>query len=165
LFFELLDEVKGSPPVVRAINDAIKADLTIRMILLSEDAAEREDFELRSKERNSLKAALRSMSDSEREITQRMLELGIADFIVTNVQREQWAREFNIEDAIQEEVPTDDPNRPEEGYGNDRDYVENGDQPIAEDGTLLEVDRGEYGDRAVRDYDDYTSTQVFDEDV
>jgi hypothetical protein len=29
---------------------------------------------------------------------------------------------------------------------------------------MLEVDRGHYGDRAVRDYDDYTPQSHFDDD-
>lgn len=159
-FFELMHAVKASAPATRTILDAIKTDLTIRMILLSEVAAEKEDFELRSKERNTFKSIMRAMSDTERETTQQLVALGIADFLITNKLREQFAREFNIEN---EEVLEDD-NRPEEGYSDERDYVENGDQPIAPDGSILEVDHGEYGDRGVRDYNDYTAQQTFDED-
>jgi hypothetical protein len=164
LFFELLHIVKASPPMMRAASKALESDLTIRMILLSEDIAKKEDFELRAKERNTLKSALRSMTDTEREITQRLLELGIADFIITNVDRERMAREFGYNEPIEEDVNLIDVNRPEEGYAADRDYVENGDQPVAADGTLLEVDRGMYGDRGVRDYDDYTAQSGFNDE-
>jgi len=162
IFFELMALIKSSAPMVRMVTESFKSDLTMRMILISEDAARKEDFELRAVERNFLKAALRSMTDTEREITQRMLELGIADIIISNVDRERFAREFGWKEPEVEEVP--DLNRPEEGYGDDRDYVENGDQPIADDGAQLEVDRGEYGDRAVRDYDDYTTQSGFYDD-
>jgi len=101
------------------------------------------------------------MNDTEREITQRLLELGIADVLISNADRERFAREFSW---IEVEENVVDPNRPEEGYAGDRDYVENGDQPIADDGTQLEVDRGFYGDRAVRDYDDYTPQTIFNDD-
>jgi len=148
-FFELMHIVKASPPMTRAVNDALKKDLTLRMILLSKDAAEKEDFELRAKERNTLKASLRSMNDTERELTQRLLELGLADFIITNVDRQRFVRELNYREFSLEEVE-----EPTEG---ERDYVENGDQPIAEDGTIMEVDRGNYGERTVRDYNDYTA--------
>lgn len=161
-FFELMNIVKGSPPLTRAINDALKSDLTLRMILLSKDAAEKEDFELRAKERNTLKASLRSMNDTERELTQRLLELGLADFIITNVDRERFVRELNYREPVLEEVDLD---KPEEGYNRERDYVENGDEPIAVDGTQLQVDYGDYGDRAVRDYNDYTSQYDFDEET
>jgi len=55
--------------------------------------------------------------------------------------------------------------RPEEGYDDLRDYVENGDLPPNERGEPMDVDRGEYGDRAVRDYNDYSETyqeEIFD---
>jgi hypothetical protein len=163
VFFEFMATIKASPPLTRTFNDSIKKDLTLRMILLSEDAAKKEDFELRAKERNFLKAALRSMTDIEREVTQKLLELGIADIIISNVDRERFAREFSLmEPDFDEETNAIDMNRPEEGYDDTRDYVENGDQPIADDGTQLEVDRGFYGDRAVRDYDDYTTQSGFD---
>jgi hypothetical protein len=161
IFFELMNEIKGSPQAVRKINDSIKTDLTVRMTLLSEKVAEHEDFELKAKERNAFKNALRSMSDAEREITQTMVELKIADFIITNQDRERFAKEFQFEQ--EEEIP-EDLNRPEEGYDDERDYVENGDEPITNDGNILDVDRGDYGDRAVRDYDDYTSKDMFEED-
>uniref|UniRef100_A0A6C0JLR5 Uncharacterized protein n=1 Tax=viral metagenome TaxID=1070528 RepID=A0A6C0JLR5_9ZZZZ len=162
-FFELMNIVKASPPLTRAVNDALKTDLTLRMILLSKDAAEKEDFELRAKERNTLKASLRSMNDSEREITQRLLELGLADFIITNVDRERFVQELNFKEPELEEAVVD-MDRPEEGYNVERDYVENGDQPIADDGTQLQVDYGDYGDRAVRDYNDYTTNEYYLED-
>jgi hypothetical protein len=163
-FFELMNIVKSSPPLTRAVNDALKNDLTLRMILLSKDVAEKEDFELRAKERNTLKASLRSMNDTERELTQRLLELGLADFIITNVDRERFVRELNYKDPSLEEEVIVDMDRPEEGYNDERDYVENGDEPIALDGTQLQVDYGDYGDRAVRDYNDYTAQYSFDED-
>jgi hypothetical protein len=156
-FYELMHTVKASPPLTRAVNEAIKTNLTMRMILLSKDAAEKEDFELRAKERNTLKAAFRSMNDTERELTQRLLDLGLSDFLITNVDRERFVRELNYQEP--------DENRPEEGYNDERDYVENGDQPIALDGTILEVDYGDYGDRAVRDYNDYTTQYDFDDDI
>jgi len=163
-FFELMNIVKASPPLTRAVNDALKNDLTLRMILLSKDAAEKEDFELRAKERNTLKASLRSLNDTERDLTKRLLELGLADFIITNVDRERFVRELNYKEPALEEELIIDVNKPEEGYNDERDYVENGDEPIADDGTQLQVDYGDYGDRTVRDYNDYTAQYSFDED-
>ena len=162
-FFEIMNTIKANPPMTRTVNVALTNDLTLRMILISKDAAEKENFELRARERNALKSTLRTMSDSERELTQRLLELGLADFLITNVDRERFVRELNYKDPLEETVPVD-VNRPEEGYSDERDYVENGDQPIAQDGSLLEVDYGDYGDRAVRDYNDYTTQNDFDED-
>ena len=70
----------------------------------------------------------------------------------------------STEETMVEETVVD-MDRPEEGYNDERDYVENGDQPIADDGTQLQVDYGDYGDRAVRDYNDYTPQYDFDEET
>jgi len=158
-FYELMTLVKASPPLTRMVNDAIKNDLTLKMLLLSKDAAEKEDFELVAKERNTLKASLRSMTDVERDLTRQLLDLGLADFIITNVDRERFVRELNYKDPVlEEEFPPDEDEEK-------RDYVENGDQPQADDGTLLEVDYGDYGDRTVRDYNDYTTQNGFEDET
>ena len=162
-FFEVMHMIKSSPPTNRAVNEALKNDLTIRMILLSKNAAEKEDYELVAKERNTLKASLRSMNDAERDITRQLLDLGLAEFIITNKDRERFVRELNYKEILDDEIVID-VNKPEEGYNDERDYVENGDQPIAQDGTILEVDYGDYGDRGVRDYNDYTPQVEFDND-
>jgi hypothetical protein len=156
--------VKASPPLMRVILEALKTDLTLKMILLSKEAAEKEDFELKARERNTLKAKLRnSMTDAEREVSKRLLDLGLGDFLITNVDRERFVRELDYKEPLLEEVVVD-MDRPEEGYNDERDYVENGDEPIADDGTQLQVDYGDYGDRTVRDYNDYTTQYDFDDD-
>ena len=161
LLFEVLHAIKGSLPATRLVLEKMNTDLTLRILLTTNEEAMKEDFALVSKERNLLKSTLRSMTDSEREITQQLVKLGIADFIVTNVDRERFSREFREKELIEEEI---DANRPEEGYNDERDFVENGDQPIADDGRILEVDYGDYGDRAVRDYNDYGAAPGFDEE-
>ena len=94
-----------------------------------------------------MKAALRRMNDAEREISQKTLALGISEFIITNKQREKFFKEY---EEMNEE--------------SERDYIENGNLPVADDGTELQVDYGDYGDRAVRDYNDYTEQHVIDDD-
>jgi hypothetical protein len=86
------------------------------------------------------------------------LDLGLADFIITNKDRERFVRELNYKEF------TVDVNMPEEGYNDERDYIENGDLPVGVDGKILEVDYGDYGDRGVRDYNDYTTQNDFDDD-
>jgi len=168
IFFNFLHAIKkdrNTASLTRLINESLKTDLTLRMILLSKNAADKEEFELRSNETNLLKKRYREMNDTQREITKMLVDIGISDFIVTNEDREVFARQFevNIEREyaqLQEELDT---NRPEEGYDNIRDYVENGDQPVAYDGSVMNVDRGDYGDRAVRDYNDYTEQTMFED--
>jgi hypothetical protein len=155
IFMELLFTIKKSQPLVRVILDSIKTDLTLKMFFVNKKDAEQQDSDLRAKERNTLKAALRSMNDAEREISQKTLALGISEFIITNKQREKFFKDY---ESLNEIVD------PEEEYGTERDYIENGNLPVALDGTEMEVDYGDYGDRAVRDYNDYTEQHIIDED-
>ena len=153
IFFETLHSIKSqknSNGLVRSVLDATKKDLVFRMMLLSKDAAEKEDTELIARERLTLKQRYREMNDTQREATNMLVEIGVSEYIITNEDRERFALEFrrvSDEDETQEEDT--------EGYTKTRDYVENGDQPIGVDGNVLEVDYGDYGDRGVRDYADY----------
>ena len=163
LLYELLEKVGKTPALVKIISESVKRDVVLQMIFMTSDEAELENNTLRAKERDTLKKKLRSMNDTSREITKMLLDIGIADFLITNADREFFARQYaNIKTEL-EEAKEVDGNMPEEGYNDTRDYVENGDVPLGENGVELPVDRGDYGDRAVRDYDDYTNTGVMDD--
>jgi hypothetical protein len=161
LLYEVLSEVSESPKYLRRIESTLKKDPIIAMIIIQKEEAETEYQNLRTQERETLKKRLRSMNDTEREITKTLLEIGISSYIITNVDRELFAREYKPVEPENEKEP--DELVPEEGYNDTRDYVENGDVPIGEDGQQMEVDYGDYGDRAVRDYDDYGTTGVMDD--
>lgn len=161
LLYELLSEVSESPKYLRRIESTLKKDPIIAMVLIQKDEAETEYQNLRTQERETLKKRLRSMNDTEREITKTLLEIGISSYIITNVDRELFAREYKPKEPENEKEP--DVLAPEEGYNDTRDYVENGDVPLGENGQELEVDYGDYGDRAVRDYDDYGTAGIMDD--
>lgn len=150
--FELLSEIKKSAPLTRVLTSALKSDLTFKLLLLDKEEAEKQDFILRARERNDIKSALRHMNDNEREVSQKLLALGLSEFIITNKMREFYFQEYESIDEIAEEDEF-----------TQRDYVENGNAPVALDGTEMQVDYGDYGDRAVRDYDDYTTQELSDE--
>jgi hypothetical protein len=154
IFFEFLAKVKTSPPLTRLITNALKTDLTLKLFLIDKKEAELEELELRAKERNYVKAALRKKNDAEREIYQQLLSLGISEFLVTIQDREKFFQDYSAMD----EFPEDEPDTLM------RDYVENGNLPVADTGQEMEVDYGDYGDRAVRDYNDYT-VQEFSDDL
>jgi len=151
LLLELLSLIKKNAPLTRTLLNSLKSDLTLKIMLTDKEDAETQDFILRAKERNDIKSALRHMNDDEREISQKLLSLGLSEFIITNKMREYYFKEYENTNEIAEE----------EEY-TERDYVENGNLPIAQDGSEMLVDYGDYGDRAVRDYDDYT-TQAMEE--
>ena len=163
LIYELLEKISKTPTLVKVIAEAVKRDVVLQMIFLTSEEAVKENEALRTAERETLKKKLRSMNDTSREITKMLLDIGIADFLLTNADRELFARQYaNVKTEL-EEAKEVDGNMPEEGYNDTRDYVENGDVPLGENGVELPVDRGDYGDRAVRDYDDYTNTGVMDD--
>ena len=126
--------------------------------------AEKLERGLRARERETLKQRLRKMNDTEREITKKLLDIGIAPYIITNQDREMFSKELNIKeeaDVLAEGIV--DENQPAEGYNDTRDYI-NDELPVTETGQEMNVDVGEYGDRAVRDYNDYTVVPTYDND-
>lgn len=166
LFLILLNQIKDTPNIVRILGDAFKTDLVFRMIFVSKEKAESEELDLRTKETNLLKSRYREMTDTRRQLVKSLVDIGIADFIVTNEDRELFSKEFerNVEKEYENLEQTQDLNRPEEGYNVERDYVDNGDVPQDVMGNEMDVDFGDYGDRAVRDYNDYTGEPPFDEE-
>ena len=158
LVYELLEKIGKSAALVKVVSEAVKRDVVLQMIFLTSKDAVEENEALRTAERESLKKKLRTMNDTSREITKMLLDIGIADFLITNADREFFARQYANTKTELEEAKEVDGDMPEEGYNDTRDYVENGDVPLGEGGVELQVDYGDYGDRAVRDYDDYTNT-------
>jgi hypothetical protein len=157
LTYELLEKVGKSAALVKVISEAVKRDVVLQMIFLTSEEAAEENEALRTSERESLKKKLRTMNDTSREITKMLLDIGIADFLITNADREFFARQYANTKSELEEAKEVDGDMPEEGYNDTRDYVENGDVPVGGNGVELQVDYGDYGDRAVRDYDDYAN--------
>jgi hypothetical protein len=88
LIYEVLNDVSKKAPLVKIINEAIKQDTIMKMIFLTSTEAEAENEALRTSERETLKKKLRTMNDTEREITKMLLDIGIADFLITNADRE-----------------------------------------------------------------------------
>jgi hypothetical protein len=143
---------------------ALKNDIVIRMIFVKPEDAEKEQNILRARERETLKERLRGMTDSEREITKKLLDIGIAPYIITNADREMFKQEYNIrEEPDVFATGFVDENRPEEGYNDNRDY-EDDTEPIGQNGQTMNVDTGDYGDMAQRDYNDYTGNPQYNDD-
>jgi hypothetical protein len=153
--YEMLHAVAAQPNVSgleQLIQNAIRSDLTLRCLMMKKAEAEKEQQTLRARERETIKNRLRMMDDTKRELTKTFLDLGIAAYIITAEDREMFAQEKAAE---QTPDPLVDPTMPEEGMNANRDY-EDDVPPVDAAANDMEVDRGDYGDRAVRDYDDYT---------
>jgi hypothetical protein len=169
ILFEVFHEIAKQPnktSLLQAISNASQRDLTMRMILITKEEATKEDSVLRATEREVFKKRMRTMNDTERQITKMLLDIGIAPYIITNEDREFFSREYQYPDPSAEYTADElalDIDRPEEGYNAERDYVDNGDLPVGDTGQELQVDYGDYGDRAVRDYEDYANTGNMDD--
>ena len=150
----LRDAAKGlAYELIQSIDDSIKKtvilrlqkDLVITMILITKEEATREESDLRTREREVFKQRMRQMDDSQREVTKMMLDIGIAPYIITNEDRELFAKEYNYSDPEAEYdriIGEQDQDKPEEGYNN-VDNLEDG-LPMNEN---VAVDNGDYGTR------------------
>jgi hypothetical protein len=155
--YELLDSLKDG--MLEAVRASMTRDLAMNMILLTKEASEKEVDILRSKERETLKARLREMDDRSREVTKMLMDIGISQYVITNEDRRQFAKELNMEVNMPDDTENPD-NIPEGGFTN-RDYVDS-DQQLNEKGLAIEPDRGDYGDVRDRPFDDYSRDYNFD---
>ena len=158
ILYDLFDSIKSDDKLVEGLRMAMNRDLSMRMILIKKEDAEKEVNITRTKERETFKMRMRSMTDDQREITKQLLDIGIAPFIITNEDREIFAREYNYEEAAIQKGNTDpefDEEVPEGGFtrrdGQDQDG-------LGDNGLPVETDYGDYGDKADRPLDDYSNT-------
>ena len=161
IIYELIHEVvndKNKTGLLSALNTALQRDLVFAMILITKEQATQQDSDLRTREREVFKQRMRQMNDTEREATKMLLDIGIAPYIITNEDREIFAKEYrlpNPETEYERAMQEEDMDRPEEGYNASRD-VEDDVAAIVE-GIEQQVDYGDYGDRREektdRDYD------------
>ena len=160
--FELFDFIKTDAGAVETIKVAMTRDLTMNMILLTKEKSEREVKQLRTMERDMFTKVLKSMSDRERETMKQMLDIGIAQHLISVSDRRRFVEELNIRD-MESRDKDEDLNLldvPEGGHTT-RDYIESEEQRN-EKGGLLEADRGDYGDVHDRPHDDYSMTYNYD---
>jgi hypothetical protein len=169
IIYELIHEVvkdKNKSGLLSALSTALQRDLVFSMILITKEQATKQDSDLRTREREVFKQRMRQMNDTEREATKMLLDIGIAPYIITNEDREIFAKEYNLPDpetqyALDEQAADGD--RPEEGYNAERDVED--DQAAIVNGHEQEVDYGDYGDRREDRRDrDYELVADFDFD-
>ena len=157
--YELVDLIKSEGNLIEAVKTAMNRDLDMNMILLTKEDSEKQVEILRARERETLKERLRQLTDTEREVTKMLLDIGIAQYIVTNEDRRLFAKELGVSETIgDDDVNADDV--PEGGHTN-RDYFEE-DVQLNENGQPIEPDRGDYGDTRDRPADDYSRGADYD---
>jgi hypothetical protein len=144
LIYQLFQEISkdgNSAGLITIIGNAIQRDLSMTMLLLTFDEAEKQNIELKAKERETFKMRMRQMDDTQRQITKMLLDIGLAGYIITNEDREFFAQEYNINEN--EKVELD----PEEGEDGDapQDYEDDA-LRVASDGHEIEGGNGGYGE-------------------
>jgi hypothetical protein len=118
IIYELLHEVHKD--YASKLATAIQRDLVFNMILLTRDQASKQETDLRTRERDVFKQRMRQLNDTEREVTKMLLDIGIAPYIITNEDREIFAREYKIPDPEIEhdELMKELGDNPEDGFFN-----------------------------------------------
>jgi hypothetical protein len=121
IIYQLLHIIAKDEQLSKKLLLSVKQDIGLKMLITKKEDALKEDQGLRARERELLKSRLRQKNDAEREIIKMLLDIGIAAYIITNKDREQFAKEF--EDSVVEDVEEE---RPEGEYdtiqGQDMDY-------------------------------------------
>jgi hypothetical protein len=147
-----------TPTTVNLERELVR-NLSVRAMLASADAAKSVAQKLRAQETEQFKQQLRGMTDAEREVTQKLLQLSVVPYLITKKDREEYMRELAKQlDTLEPPVdpatlapgqPEDPSDIPEEGLNRDRDVGPQGDDVFVDE-HQLETDYGDYGDRRNR---------------
>lgn len=155
VIYELMQEVHKD--YASKLAAAIQRDLVFGMILLTKDQASKQETDLRTREREVFKQRMRTMNDTEREATKMLLDIGIAPYIITNEDRELFAREYKIPDPVEEyeRMMKEFGDNPEDGFFNPSQDRDDG-----EPNVVGSDDYGAFTDNAAerydRDYENFT---------
>jgi len=149
--FEQLADIRAVPAKQAKLDEVAGKDVTLYM--LQADYREEKTLanKLRATERLKIVEDLKKKSDTERELIQQLLAIGVAPYLLTQKDRGDIAKKLQDEqDRIRAEEEDLEQVDAEVGVGLARDNFDDGDED--ERG----VDHGEYGDRAAlpegRDY-------------
>jgi hypothetical protein len=158
LVYEVLQQIDD----VEKVSNALKRDITLYALVSDIDSERSTVNSIRAMERKTFTDRMRNMSDKEREITQELLKIGAAPFVIITQDRKLFAqraedeRDLRIARILEQEIQIDDI---EVGVGDVRDFEEQGEQQG-------DVDAGDYGDyEAVpfNDGRDYAQPQIYDD--
>ena len=150
---------------------AFGKDVTIRSLLSNAGESRKHVDNLKTREREEFKARLRRMPDAQRDVTTKLIDLGLAPYLITKDDREAFMKE--LQEKLGEEAggpepepePQEDnpPDIPEEGLHDDRDVGPQGEVPYNGE-QALEVDYGDYGDMRARtaDGEEYQEAAAYD---
>ena len=173
---ELGSRVAESEAVKTQFESALKTDASLKTLLSS--AAETRSMVDRyvAREREEFKSRLRNMTDSQREVTNTLRDLGLAPYLITKADRDAFVAELRADlENLEPDNPVvahgereEEADIPEEGLNDERDIGPQGEVPQEGD-RELEYDHGDYGDMRARaaNAEEYVeqATYNYDEDI
>ena len=141
LLVDALAEVSKEPAKRAKLEEQRTKDIALYTLLADYKEEKANVNKLQSAERMRFVQRMAQKSDTEREIIQDLLRIGLAPYVITRSDREELAREAA---RLQEEVFRDETliqeGDAEVGVGQPRDVFEQGEEGAAG------VDHGDYGD-------------------
>ena len=158
---EFVTLMGGDAALTTEVERAMTEDLAIRSLFTKADEAKRVADTLRAKEREAFKERMRRLPDAQRELKKQLIDIGIAPYLITKTDREQFLKELQEELEAREETDTnvivegeEEPPEdvPDEGLNVERDVGPQGEVPEV-DNRELEYDYGDYGDNRARNAD------------
>jgi hypothetical protein len=158
---ELAVKIGENQAVQTQFERLYRADMSVRA-LLSTAAENRKAVDAhKARERDEFRLRLRRLPDALRDITTKLIDLGLAPYLITKADREAFTKELEERlegpepepeqdnPLVAPDAPAAEGDVPEEGLNDERDVGADGEIPMAGE-QELEVDYGDYGDRRGR---------------
>jgi hypothetical protein len=127
---------------------SLQADTAIKSLMSNAVETRSVMDNLAAKEREMFKLRLRRMPDIQRDITKKLIDLGLAPYLITKADRDAFVSQIQTETAVLEppEAVEAPENVPEEGLHAERDVGPQGEEYTNEQGDPFLTDYGDYGD-------------------
>jgi len=159
--YELSQKLSDNQAVLTQFERSYRIDMAVRALVSTAAENRRAVDAHKARERDEFRLRLRRLPDALRDITTKLIDLGLAPYLITKDDRESFMKELQTrlgeeepepEAAPASDAPEDAGDIPEEGLNAERDVGADGEVPMVGD-QELEVDRGDYGDRRARTAD------------
>jgi len=150
--FELSQKVSENQAVQTQFERVYKSDMTVRALISTASENRVAVDAHKALERDEFRLRLRRLPDSLRDITTKLIDLGLAPYLITKDDREAFMKELHERMdgdnplTSSSDQPQDKGDVPEEGLNDERDVGGDGEIPMVGE-QELEVDYGDYGDR------------------
>lgn len=143
LVYQTTATLQADPALRTKYEEAKAKDVTLYVLLADYKEQRDQVNKIRATERLTYINRMAKKSDQEREVIGALLQIGLAPYIISNADRELFAREAELLQAQLAREGMEEEEDEEVGVGNTRDTHDDG-----EEDEDVGVDHGDYGDRA-----------------